>query len=175
VQAALKIIATVPVLGWIGLLSCLILVVREVRPWTGAPWRLSIVPLCAALASLTTFGPSGLVRWHLFGTWGAALVVGMIIGIVAAHRAGLRVDHQWNVLRLRVGWTGLVVALFTIGGLFGCAWQLRAGEGMPWNYALVAIGGTGLGFFVGRAVALMRRARATPHSDIVSAYSVGIS
>ena len=169
----LKLLGSIPLLGWLGLVGCLWFTGREIFSRSLPRWRLAVIPACASLAALSAFGPSKLVGTALFVPWLMAILAGAGAGVVAGRYAKLRVDHQWNVVRLRGAWTGFAIAVAMLGLFVATGMQIKSGASPPWSLALVIGVALGSGFYIGRALMFMHRSGREPHSDLVGAYSLG--
>ena len=137
----------------------------ELRLETVRLWRLAPAPL-AAVACALSFPPEP--RW-----WGAAVgaaVVGIVAGSVRGLSPVLRVNHLWNVVRLRrAEFDGMAAALLIAvlaGANIAPVVDFLTRTLAPPPFAAIAFWCAG--YLVGRAASIGVRSQSTPHDDMRS-------
>ena len=147
-------------------LGCLFLTVREARGRSVSRSQLFTLAVLATLVALIL-----LLREHATNQasllWAGALVVGLFGGVLRGSKMRMRVDHMWNIIRLRRNTEGLCVAsaLVLAAGLAIVA-PMIADPSTPYREAVIAAAALCAGLLSGRALAVTLRFGRSPQMHL---------
>jgi hypothetical protein len=148
-------------------LGCVYLTVREVRGRSVPRSRLFTLPLLAMLVAFIL-----LLREHVDDQvsllWASSLLVGLLGGSLRGSKIALRVDHMWNIMRLRRNAEGLCVAVVLVlaAGLDIVAPIIA--NGGSYRVAVAAVAALCAGLLSGRAFAIVLRFSRSPQMHLRS-------
>ena len=149
-------------------LGCLYLTVREAKGRSVPRSRLFTLPLLAILVALIL-----LLREQATNQasllWAGSLIVGLLGGALRGSKIPLRVDHMWNIVRLRRNTEGLCVAgaLVLAAGLEIVAPMITS-LGTPYREVVAAVAALCAGLLSGRALGILLRFGRSPQGRLNS-------
>src|SRR5262249_27140663 len=154
-----------------GTIGCALAIMRELQARPMRPWRLFLMPLLVTLVALILLAYTPPELRHP-PTWGAALLIGVMIGFVRGLWMRLQVDHMWTLIRLPrprdTLWVFVLVAMLVLGEL---AVAIAGPDGQKYSPLLTTTLMLCAGFCNGRAWTLALRVRSAPHFELRRPYS----
>jgi hypothetical protein len=168
----LRIVANTPIWVWVLLAYLLFIGVRALRPGTAPLWRIAIMPTIFFLWGLfSLYQLHGLAPAKVL-PWAAALVGGIVVGMLIASLRPIRADKVRHLVRTAGGPLTLVLILliFTTKYEFGFLHATQPALFAEPRFWLteIAISGVLAGMFIGRFAGLVRQYRAAPHEDLAA-------
>ena len=168
----LQIVTNTPIWVWVLLAYLLFIGIRALRPSTAPLWRIATLP-----AVFFVWGLFSLYQLHGLGLarvlpWAAALVGGIVVGMLIASLQPIRADKVHHLVRTAGGPLTLVLIFLIFStkyefGFLHATQPALFAEPRFW-IAEIAISGVLAGMFIGRFAGLVRQYRAAPHEDLAA-------